>query len=92
LGEVRRAIGYYEKALSILHEIGDINGVAMFSSNMAVLYSEQGEISRALSLAQEAARIFVQIGSPNAQRAQQFVAELSTKQNPGLFGRLFGKK
>lgn len=77
LGDARRAIGYYEQALAIAREIGDLDGVARHSFNMALLYAQQGETARALPLAQEAARIFAQIGhTPNAQRAQQLVAQL----------------
>jgi len=77
LGEVRRAIGYYEQALLIRQEIGDIAGVATDSFNMALLYQQQGDPARALPLAQEAARIFARIGRPNAQVAQQLVAQFS---------------
>jgi len=44
---------------------------------MALLYVRQGDVSRALPLAQEAARAFAQIGHPEyTQRAQQLVAKL----------------
>ena len=39
LGEARRAIGYYQQALLIVREIGDFNGVARHSMNMALLYA-----------------------------------------------------
>jgi serine/threonine protein kinase/lipopolysaccharide biosynthesis regulator YciM len=92
LGEVRRAIGYYEQSLTIKREIGDINSVAVISFNMALFYSEQGENPRALLLAQEAERIWSQTGNSAVQRAKQLIAQLNTKQNLGLVGRLFGKK
>jgi tetratricopeptide (TPR) repeat protein len=76
LGEVRRAIGYFEQALAIRKEIGDIAGVATDSFNMALLHAQQGRAAQALPLAQQAAQIFAQIGSPNAQVAQQLVAQL----------------
>jgi hypothetical protein len=46
---------------------------------MAVLYARQGQAARALPLAQQAAQIFTQIGSPNAQVAQQLIAQLRGK-------------
>ena len=63
-------------ALAVVRRIGDLNGVATISFTMALLYTQQEEVTRALPLAQEAARIWAQIGSPNAQQAQQLVAQL----------------
>jgi tetratricopeptide (TPR) repeat protein len=79
LGEIKRAIGYCKQAIAIRREIGDINGIAIDSVNMALLYSDQGEVSQALSLAQEAAQIWSQIGSPNLQAARQLIADLQGK-------------
>jgi tetratricopeptide (TPR) repeat protein len=79
MGDTQRAIGYYEQSLAIRREINDIRGVANTLFNMALLYNQQGERARALPLAQQAAQIFAQIGSPNAQVAQQLVAQLQGK-------------
>jgi len=49
---------------------------------MANLYRQQGERERAIPLVQEAARIFAQIGNPNAQRAQQLLAQLQGNAPP----------
>jgi tetratricopeptide (TPR) repeat protein len=78
-GDVQRAIGYYEQALAIQREIGDAMGVATDSFNMALLYTQRGQVVRALPLAQQAAQILGKIGSPNVQVAQQLVAELQGK-------------
>jgi hypothetical protein len=44
---------------------------------MALLHAQQGDTARALPLAQEAARIYTQIGHAQyAQRARQLVAQL----------------
>jgi len=76
LGDARRAIQYHEQALEIDREIGDIAGAAADSFNMALL-AQQGETARALPLAQEAARIYAQIGHAQyAQRARQLVAQI----------------
>ncbi len=76
LGDARRAIGFYEQALAIASEVDDIDAVANASFNMALLYAQQGDLAHTLPLAQEAARIWLQVGHPNAQRAQQLVAQL----------------
>jgi tetratricopeptide (TPR) repeat protein len=76
LGDPRRAIGFYEEAISISREIGDINAVASTSFNTALLYGQQGEAAHAIPLAQQAERIWTQIGSPNAQKARQLLAQL----------------
>ena len=47
------------------------------SFNLALFYQQQGDRQRDLPLAQEAARLYTQIGhAANAQRAQQLVARL----------------
>ena len=52
-------------------------GVAMDSFNVALLHAQQGELDRALPLAQQAAEIFAKIGhAQKALRAQQLVAQL----------------
>jgi tetratricopeptide (TPR) repeat protein len=77
LGDARRASGYYEQALAIDREIGDLNGVATRSFNMALLYAQQGDQARALPLAREADRLWGQTGHAEyAQRAQQLVVQL----------------
>ena len=77
LGDTRRAINYFEQALVIRREIEDVMGVAKDSLSMAYAYAQEGEPKKALPLAQEAARIWEQIGHRrNVQLAQDFIAEL----------------
>jgi tetratricopeptide (TPR) repeat protein len=76
LGDIRQAFKYCELAIPIRRKIGDLDGTANDLFNMARLYSQQGEDARALSLAQEAENIWTQIGNPNAQRAQELIAQL----------------
>ncbi len=78
LAEARRALEYFEQGLAIAREIGDTADVATTLFDMALLHAQQGDVAHALPLAQEAARIFAQIGSPNAQRAQRLVAQLQS--------------
>jgi len=75
LGDVRRAIGFYEQALAIARAIGDMSGEAKNSFNMAILYRQQGDTARALELAQHALRLFRQMESPNAQNAAQLYCQ-----------------
>jgi len=82
LGEVRSTIDYYEQALAIDREIGDRQREARTLGNLGIAYAELGDSTRALPLAQEAARILGRIGSPYAQRAQQLVAQLQGRDSP----------
>jgi serine/threonine protein kinase len=86
LGEVKRAIEYYEQAIALRREIGDRYGVATDLFNLALLYGKQTDITHGFPIAQESAQIFAEIGSPNAQRAQQLVDIMEP------LARLFNKK
>ena len=84
LGEARKAIAYYEQALTITREVGGLNGVAHILYNMSILYDEQKELDRALASAREAADIFAEIESPYAENGRNLVAQLeatSTNKN-----------
>ena len=82
LGERQIAIECYEKRMVIDREIGNLMGIAINSFNLADEYRSLGNVAHALSLAQEAAKIFAQIGSPNFQAAQQLIAELQGGSSP----------
>lgn len=77
LGNTQQAIGYHEQALKILRDVEDLAGAAMTTFNIAFLYWRQGDSTRALSLAQESAHVFSQMGLiPNAKQAQQLIAQI----------------
>jgi tetratricopeptide (TPR) repeat protein len=81
LGEVQRAIGYFEQALAIAREIGNASGAAITSFNLALALSAQGQRLEALRSAEYAAQLFRQIGhDQNAQRAQALIAQIKGQQ------------
>jgi hypothetical protein len=65
--------------LKIDHQISDLNGIGIDSFNIALLYWQQGKIEQAISLAQEAERVFVQIGSPKVQQTRKLLDKLTNK-------------
>lgn len=92
LGDTRRALACYEKALIIRREIGAMDLIASICYNMALMYARQGNIDRALPLAQESVDAFVRLGHLEyTQRAKGLVSQLQRKQSSLLY-RLFSKK
>jgi serine/threonine protein kinase len=84
LGDSRLAIVYYEQALAIRRDIGDLGGMATDLFNMALVYARQGEQVRALSLAQESARLSTLMGHVgDAQQAHLLVAQLQSANQRG---------
>jgi tetratricopeptide (TPR) repeat protein len=77
LGDLPQAFEFFELALESLHATGDLNGMASVYLDMATVCILQGELDQALSLAQQAAQIWEQVGSPRNIQAQQLVAEIS---------------
>jgi len=75
LGDALKALEYYEQELAITREIGDRRGEgnALFNSSLA-LY-ELGKYSEAIKNAEIAIKIYRQIESPAAARAEQKLAE-----------------
>ena len=70
LGEMRRAIEYYEQLLAIAREIGDrrVEGNALF--NMSLALDELGDLAQAILNAEAPLKIYEQIESPYATSAQ----------------------
>ena len=70
LGETRRAIEFYEKALEIDHEIGNRQGEGMNLWNMGLALDKLGERAQAIARAEAALKIFEQIEDPNAAKVR----------------------
>jgi hypothetical protein len=51
-------------------------GLAMGSFNLALAYAQQGQLGQALPLMQQAAETWKQVGNPQAQQAEQLVAQI----------------
>ncbi|MDY6877543.1 MAG: tetratricopeptide repeat protein, partial [Chloroflexota bacterium] len=62
LGEVGRAIEYYEAALEIAREIGDRRGEGNHVGNLGLAYSGLGEVGRAIEYYEAALEIAREIG------------------------------
>jgi tetratricopeptide (TPR) repeat protein len=62
LGEVRRAVGYYEQALAINREIGDRRMEGVWLGNLGNAYAGLGEVRRAVETYEQALFISREIG------------------------------
>jgi tetratricopeptide (TPR) repeat protein len=75
LGEVARAIEYYEQALTIAREIGDRRGEAFTSWNLGLLY-EDSDPARAVELMSVCVDYERWISHPDAEADAEQVAAL----------------
>ena len=62
LGQVERAIDYYEQALAIAKEIGDRRGEGAWLGNLGLAYSDLGQVERAIDYYEQALAIAKEIG------------------------------
>jgi tetratricopeptide (TPR) repeat protein len=62
LGEVQRAIEFYEQALSIAREIGDRHNEGASLGNLGLAYSNLGQVEQAIEYYQQALSIAQDIG------------------------------
>jgi tetratricopeptide (TPR) repeat protein len=71
LGEIRRALEFYEQSLVVAREIGDyrVEGDALFSLGLAL--DKLGDRTQAIVHAEAALEIFEQIESPQALRVRE---------------------
>ena len=82
LGEVRKAIEYYEKHLLIAREIGDRRGEGNALWNMALALRQLKEPAKALDLARQALAIYEAIEDPRAVKVRKAVEQWE-RQPPG---------
>lgn len=65
-GDYETALRYLEQSLEIQQAIGDIDGLATSTHNMAaIVFQQQGKPEEALPMFLQAYAIFHQLGSPN---------------------------
>ncbi len=57
LGQVEKAIQYYEKALAIAQEIGDRRGEGNRMGNLGNAYSDLGQVEKAIQYYEKALAI-----------------------------------
>ncbi len=67
LGEVEKAISYYEQALAISLEIGDRRVQGNPLGNLGLAYRELGEVEKAISYHEQALAISLEIGDQRGQ-------------------------
>ncbi len=68
LGQVDRAIGFYEQQLVIVREIGDRRGEGNALGNLGSAYANLGQVERAIGLLEQALRIGQEIKDPRMVR------------------------
>lgn len=76
LGDMQKAAEYLDEALALGRKSGNGRRLAVNAFNMARLFVQEGDLERALPLAQEAAEIFEQTGDPNTRRARDLVSRI----------------
>ena len=67
LGDVWRAIQYYEEALAIHREIGDRRGEGHGLGNLGIAYTDLGEARQAIEYLEQALAISREIGDRHAE-------------------------
>ena len=105
LGDYRKAIDYYEKALAIAEEIGDKQGKGNRLGNLGLAYSNLGDYRKAIDYYERAIVILKEIGAPydtpESNLADAYIALdrdeeafiIHTKHNhPVRLGRYYLKK
>jgi len=76
LGQVERAIEFYQQALGIRREIGDRRGEGIDLHNIGNLHKDQGEVALAQQYLQQALVIFEEIKSPYAEQSRRLLNEM----------------
>ena len=74
LGEVRKAIEFYEQPLTIAREIGDRRGEGIALWNMALALEELGDRAQAIACAEASLKIREEIEDPFAPQVRAKLA------------------
>lgn len=81
MGEARRAIQFYEKAILIHREIDDRRGKGIALWNMSLALDPLGECVQAIQHAEHALAILEQIEDPNAAKVRAKLADWREQTN-----------
>ena len=76
LGDKRKAAEFHKQALSVASGMNHLGWIAFESYSLASIYTADGDYGQALLMAQQALRIWTQIGSPSKQRAEKLVGQI----------------
>jgi tetratricopeptide (TPR) repeat protein len=79
IGEVEKAVEYYQKALVIDQEIGYRQGEANQLGNLGLAYRAMGEVEKAVEYLRQALKIFEEIKSPYADLVRKKLNDLTSK-------------
>jgi tetratricopeptide (TPR) repeat protein len=100
LGDVRKAITFYEQWLEIVRELGDRRGEAMGCWNLGLALEQRGDLARAADLMQVCVDYLVEIDHPDAEKRAARLEQLwqrladsdkSAGGRPGWWRRLMGR-
>jgi tetratricopeptide (TPR) repeat protein len=75
MGEVLKAIDYYERALKVACEIGDRRNEGIWLAALGEAFEKLGQLEKAIEFTKAAYEIFKQIESPYAEQARKKLAE-----------------
>jgi hypothetical protein len=67
VGDRRRALEYFGRALPIMREVGDRAGEAVTRYNVAMIHRAQGELGRAVAELEQVVELGRQVSSPDLQ-------------------------
>ena len=76
LGELEKAIKYYQQQLVITKEIGDRRGQGNALANLGLAYKSLDDPARTRDLWTQAHAIFEAIQDPNAEKVRRALAQL----------------
>lgn len=62
------ALDYYEQALVIRRQAGDLDGIAVTTHGMGMIYGQLGQTGKAVTLIEESLDLARQVGSPSSIR------------------------
>jgi tetratricopeptide (TPR) repeat protein len=80
LGQVEKAIDYYEQALAIAREIGHRQGEGNRLGNLGLAYSDLGQVEKAKACLRQSLAIFEEIKSPNADLVRRWLTQLEEQE------------
>jgi len=88
LGQVERAIEYYEQALAIAKEIGDRHGEGTLLNNLGVAFMDLEKYDLALACYLLASEIRIEIRTPEIKTTENNISRLKTKIGKSKFQKL----
>ncbi|WP_236505091.1 tetratricopeptide repeat protein, partial [Tychonema sp. BBK16] len=77
LGDVEKAIAFYQQSLEIQEKIGDVQGkAATFAMLGQLLADEKGDFDQALNYLQQSLEILQHLRSPDAEMVKRIIARI----------------